>query len=72
MSMTITYCDFCGEVIPPESGDRVNLGEPESYPEGFLDACSKCFEALWALVRNKNLRPKEEPCPTSSSETAMA
>jgi hypothetical protein len=56
--VSIVYCDFCGDVIPPESGDRVHLGEPESYPGRRLDACSKCFSALWDLVKRKNLRAK--------------
>ena len=53
--MKTTYCDFCGNVVEDATGDIVHLGEPECYPEGKLDACSRCFTLLWVLVRSKSL-----------------
>jgi hypothetical protein len=53
--MTIRRCDFCGEVIPDQTGNSVTLADIERM-EAKLDGCDACIQLLWRIVKGKSLR----------------
>ncbi len=52
--MKITYCDFCGAVIPEDEGDPVTLGDTESMPEARKDAIASVHKLDRATISTES------------------